>query len=48
MTRKDWWLGVLLVLAALLVQTFVLIQANRAAIETALALRPMPTDAMLR
>ena len=48
MTRKDWWLGVLLVLLALVVQTLVLIHSNREAIRAASAPRRVPTlNAML-
>ena len=29
MTRKDWWLGILIVVLALVLQTFVLARVNR-------------------
>jgi hypothetical protein len=48
MTRRDWWLGVLLVLVALVIQTLVLIYTNREAIKATSSLRLVPTvSAML-
>ena len=29
MTRRDWWLGIGIILLALLIQTFILIRVNR-------------------
>jgi hypothetical protein len=43
MTRKDWWLGILIVLIALLIQTLVLIHVR--ASDVVKTPRPVPTQA---
>ena len=43
MTRKDWWLGILIVLIALLIQTVVLIHVSR---DVAKVAHPVPTQAL--
>jgi hypothetical protein len=46
MTRRDWWLGVLVVVIALLLQTVVLIYITRRASEVAHTPRHVPTVAL--
>ena len=46
MTRKDWWLGILLLLTALVVQTLVLLHFSRDASDAAQAPRRVPTFAL--
>jgi hypothetical protein len=46
MTRRDWWLGILVLLIALLLQTVVLIYVTRRASEVAHAPRHVPTVAL--
>jgi hypothetical protein len=45
MTRRDWWLGILVLLIALLLQTAVLFYVTRRASEVAHAPRHVPTVA---
>jgi hypothetical protein len=45
MTRKDWWLGIVIVLIALLIQTLVLVRVSRRANDVANAPRRVPTQA---
>jgi hypothetical protein len=46
MTRKDWWLGILVLLIALLIQTFVLVHMYQQANEVARTPRRVPTQAL--
>jgi hypothetical protein len=46
MTRRDWWLGILLLLLALIVQTLVLLHFSRPGTDTAQAPRRVPTLAV--
>ena len=47
MTRKDWWLGILVVLIGLVIQTLVLIHVTGAR-NDAKAPHPVPTQAWNR
>jgi hypothetical protein len=39
MTRRDWWLGILVIVAALIIQTFVFVEVIRS--EHAVRFRPV-------
>jgi len=45
MTRKDWWLGILVVLIALLIQTLVLLHFSHHTDDVAQAPHRVPTQA---
>jgi hypothetical protein len=47
MTRKDWWLGISLVLVALVIQTLILVYVTRHSSESAQTPRSVPTFAKM-